>query len=406
MTLPLSGVIILDLADEPMALASRLLADLGGDVIRVEDASGDALRRRGPFVTDEPGLERGLAHILYNAGKRSLALQLGVPEAWEIIASLAANSDVVVAPLHKSALCSEFLSPANFSTVAPHTGVVDALFRRTSADQATDLIGLAAGGQLYLNGYPEDPPNHPAGNLAYKQLSLAAALAVMSMILEKAAGRAPGRVAVSMQEAVMWTTIQSANENYWHWHKTSPTRRGIENLGGRTVFPARDGKYLSLYHHPPAFPAFARWYGEEFGDERFTKPPWDDGFYRFEHAAEITEITGRLCGSMDRDAVVAEGQKRGILAVPVQGVADIASDPHLREREFFQRIWLEQLGVELEVMRAPFVSSGYKVKAKPPPALGEHSRALLEGLCGMDAEMVSLLIDRGIVGVARQGIGA
>ena len=406
MMLPLSGIVILDLADEPVALASRLLADLGADVIRVEDASGDDLRQRGPFVADQPGLERGLAHILYNAGKRSLALRLRSSEAWKIVATVAAHSDVVVAPLRKTALCSEFLDQGTFSAAAPRTGLVDAVFRRTSSEQATDLIGLAAGGQLYLNGYTEDPPNHPAGNLAYKQLSLAAALAAMSTILEKSAGRPPGRVEVSMQEAVMWTTIQSANENYWHWHKMSPTRRGIENVGGRTVCPARDGKYVSLYHHPPAFAAFARWYGEEFGDERFTRPPWDDGFYRFEHAAEITEITGRLCDSMDRDTVVAEGQKRGMLAVPVQGVGDIANDPHLRERGFFQPIWLEQLGAELEVMRAPFVSSGYEMKAKPPPALGQHSRALLEELCGMDAETMSSLIDRGIVGVAHAGVGA
>ena len=85
---------------------------------------------------------------------------------------------------------------------------------------------------------------------------------------------------------------------------------------------------------------------------------------------------------------------------------DIANDPHLRERGFFQRIWLEQLGAELEVMRAPFVSSGYEMKAKPPPALGQHSRALLEELCGMDAETMSSLIDRGIVGVAHAGVRA
>ena len=41
MTLPLAGVLILDLADEPLALAGRLLADLGADVVRVEDAAGD-----------------------------------------------------------------------------------------------------------------------------------------------------------------------------------------------------------------------------------------------------------------------------------------------------------------------------------------------------------------------------
>ncbi|MBA4181065.1 MAG: hypothetical protein C0506_10795 [Anaerolinea sp.] len=404
MSLPLLGTTVLDLGDEPVALASRLLADLGADVIRVESVAGDWLRQRGPFVADEPGIERGLAHILYNAGKRSLAVDFERPEAWDLIRSLASRCDVVIAPLKRNGSVEAFLKTVG-GTGSP-TGVVEPVFRRGSHAEATDLIGIAAGGQLYLNGYSEEAPNHPAGNLAYKQLSLACALAAMSMVLEKAAARSPGCVEVSMQEAVMWTTIQSANENYWHWHKMSPSRRGLENVGGQTVFPARDGKYVSLYHHPPAFPAFARWYAEVTGDGRFTLPPWDDGFYRFEHATEISEITARLCASMDRDAIVAEGQKRGILAVPIQDVADIARDPHLRERNFFQRIWLEQLGAELEVMRAPFVSSAYSMEPKAPPALGEHSREVLRDLCGMNSQRIDALVAGGVVGALAQRVRA
>ena len=92
MTLPLAGVLILDLADEPLALAGRLLADLGADVVRVEDAAGDALRRRGPWVGGEPGVERGLAHLLYNAGKRSVALNLAHSAAPSILDQLAAKT--------------------------------------------------------------------------------------------------------------------------------------------------------------------------------------------------------------------------------------------------------------------------------------------------------------------------
>lgn len=78
-TLPLHDVTVLDLADEATVLASRFLAELGADVVRVERATGDTVRRRPPFLHDQEGLERSLAHLLYNGGKRSLAVDFDDP---------------------------------------------------------------------------------------------------------------------------------------------------------------------------------------------------------------------------------------------------------------------------------------------------------------------------------------
>ena len=76
---PLDGAIVLDLADEPMIIAGRYLADLGARVIRVESATGDYIRRTGPWLDGEPGNERALRHLLYNQGKESFALDLTDP---------------------------------------------------------------------------------------------------------------------------------------------------------------------------------------------------------------------------------------------------------------------------------------------------------------------------------------
>ena len=88
---PLDGALVLDLADEPLLVTGRYLADLGARVIRVEAAGGDATRARGPFVDGEAGAERGLPHLLYNAGKQSLALDLASDEA-----SFVTGSELVI----------------------------------------------------------------------------------------------------------------------------------------------------------------------------------------------------------------------------------------------------------------------------------------------------------------------
>jgi benzylsuccinate CoA-transferase BbsE subunit len=402
-TLPLTGFRVLDMGDEATVLASRLLADLGADVVRVESAGGDAVRSRPPFAGDTPGVERSLAHLLYNAGKRSLALDLERPESWRLVGLVLQQCDVAIAPLEKRPLAAGFFSPEHISNLTSRTGVVDAVFRRNAPDElATDLIGTASGGLLYLNGYPDDPPNKPAGQLAYKQVSLAAALAAVSMILEQAASGSGGRVTVCMQEAVMWTTIQSANENYWYWHRARPERRGLSNLGGQTIFQARDGGWVSFYQHPPAWPAFVAWVAESLGDRRFEAAEWEDQLYRLEHQAEVTSVTAMLCKRLNRDNLVAEAQRRAILVVPVQSVADIAQDPHLRARGFFQEVWHEQLGRAIETYRSPFVSSAYEVIARPAPALGQHSREILGELCGLDEHEIDHLAKDGVVGTSER----
>ena len=97
-SLPLADVIVLDLADEATVFGTRLLAELGARVIRIEDARGDAVRKRGPFLHDTPGMETGLAHLLYNAGKESVALDLASADSWRTIETIARACDVVVGP--------------------------------------------------------------------------------------------------------------------------------------------------------------------------------------------------------------------------------------------------------------------------------------------------------------------
>ena len=73
----LAGVVVVD-ASEGVAggYASRLLADLGAEVVKVEPPAGDRLRALGPFPGDRPDLEAGGLHLALNAGKRSLVLDL------------------------------------------------------------------------------------------------------------------------------------------------------------------------------------------------------------------------------------------------------------------------------------------------------------------------------------------
>src|SRR5262245_32971135 len=87
---------IIDLAGLPGAYATRLFAEEGHEVIRIEDAAGDTLRRLPPFFGEKQDLEHGAYHQFLNAGKKSLTLNLGSPAGQKIFLQLLSQSDALV----------------------------------------------------------------------------------------------------------------------------------------------------------------------------------------------------------------------------------------------------------------------------------------------------------------------
>ena len=265
-SLPLTGAIIIDLSDECLSLTGRFLADLGAEVIRVEAAAGDALRIAGPHVADRLDPESGLRHLLHNAGKRSLALNFDAPGAWDLVDRLLAHADIVIAPLEKSPEARRALAADRLRRVHPHLGLIDAVMKRGGeALPASDLVGVAAGGIMQGLGYPDAAPDYPAGRLAYKQASLVGAATATAMLHAARHGAPASHVCVSLQEAILSTTIHFANQNMWRLLGEKPKRRGGEIS---TLLQAQDGRWLTFGitpNTPARFQAFAQWLHERAG---------------------------------------------------------------------------------------------------------------------------------------------
>src|SRR5258706_13035582 len=75
----LAGLRVIEIADERAEYAGLLLAGLGAAVIKIEPPEGNATRRIGPFLDDEPGPERSLFFWNYNCNKKSVVLDLQSP---------------------------------------------------------------------------------------------------------------------------------------------------------------------------------------------------------------------------------------------------------------------------------------------------------------------------------------
>ena len=93
---PLKGVRVLDLADEKGLYCTKLLADLGADVIKIEPPDGDRSRKIGPFLKNDTHREQSLYWFHFNTNKRSITLNLKTCDGREVFKKLCSNTDIVV----------------------------------------------------------------------------------------------------------------------------------------------------------------------------------------------------------------------------------------------------------------------------------------------------------------------
>ncbi|HEY2042401.1 MAG TPA: CoA transferase, partial [Jatrophihabitans sp.] len=93
---PLSGLRLLELADQTGQFCGKLLGDLGADVIKIEPPGGEPCRHTGPFLDDIPHPERSLSFWYYNTSKRGITLDINKADGRDLFRRLAATADVVL----------------------------------------------------------------------------------------------------------------------------------------------------------------------------------------------------------------------------------------------------------------------------------------------------------------------
>ena len=197
--------------DVSNAYATRLLADLGADVVKIEfPGRGDSLRAWGPFPLGREGdPEAGGLFLYLNAGKKSVALDLEAPADYRAFLDLVRGADLMVASGARGTL--EPLG-CDFTTLRaenPRLAMVRVSgFGETgpwSGRPETEFVAQAAGGWVSAHGRPAEDPVQCGGRLAeYHMASYAAATALTAVRASRDTGQ-PTLVDVCGMEAFVGT---------------------------------------------------------------------------------------------------------------------------------------------------------------------------------------------------------
>lgn len=379
----LASVRVVDLSDISGVYGTKVLSDLGADVVRVEPPGGDPMRDVPPFLGGKPGSDRSLVFTYMNIGKRSVALDLDDPAGRASLDRLAACADLVYysgATQDLDALELPALRQRHprlvLTTVTPFglTGP----FRSWAG---SDLVAWAMGGLASTVGDPDRPPLAPAATaqLAYilgGQFAALSSLAALRTARRSGTGQV---VDVSLQECV--TAIGGDCGLVTGFLEDLMPRRRAGNRRKTTApfghYPTKDGAAAIVTAVPSHWDAFAQWVFERTGNNAVLDPAFKGGPQaRAGDMADVINVFAEdFTRSLTRQELFEEGQRRGIPITPVNDAQAVVDDPQLAERQF----WTE-LDIDGEAIRspgAPYRFSATPWRGGPVPSPGEHSDKIL-----------------------------
>ena len=232
---------VLDLTDEKGLLCSKILADLGADVIKIEKPGGDGCRRLGPFFKGDTHPEKSLLWFAYNLNKRGITLDISTRDGSLLFKRLVKNADFVIESFSPGYMPSLGLGYENLKEINPAiimTSITPFGQDGPNKDWKTsDIVGMATGGFMALVGDSDRPPVRISVDQAYSHGCSEAAVASLVSLFDRHQSGQGQYIDVSIQASVVTTTISAVP--YWDMgevilKRSGPYRAGLRE-GGKVV---------------------------------------------------------------------------------------------------------------------------------------------------------------------------
>ena len=376
---PLDGLTILDLSRVlACPFASMILAELGARVIKVEQpGSGDETR------SFEPQLAKDSAYYFAcNRSKESITVNLRSDEGRKLIRALAQKADVLLENFPVGTLGRYGLDYAALSSVNPTIIYVSCTgFGQTgpyAEKKGYDTVFQAMGGIMSLTGEKGGGPVKPGLPVADLTSGLWIAIAILASLAGRARTGKGCYVDFSMLDGqVALLTLAAAR---FFALGEVPPRLGTEHPGRvpSASFRCKDGKYAHITASDQHWAPLCRALGVEDWGRAFP-----ENSIRVEKRDDVMRVLTEKISVLGRAELIARLDELDVPVGPVNDVAEILSDPHVRARRLVGSFDYPGVG-EFKALALPYKFLGWdNPEVGAPPALGEHTGRVLSELLGI-----------------------
>jgi crotonobetainyl-CoA:carnitine CoA-transferase CaiB-like acyl-CoA transferase len=389
---PLEQLTILDLSRVlACPFASMVLAELGARVIKVEQpGSGDETR------AFEPQLARDSAYYFAcNRSKESITVNLRSPEGKKIIRELAAKADVVVENFPVGTLGRYALDFASLSALNEKLIYVSCTgFGQTgpyAEKKGYDTVFQAMGGLMSLTGEKGGGPVKPGLPVADLTSGLWVAIAILAALAGRARTGKGCHIDFSMLDGqVALLTLAAAR--FFALNEVPP-RLGTEHPGRvpSATFRCKDGKYAHITASDQHWLPLCKALGLSDWGLAF-----NDNALRVKERDEVMQQLTKAVEKLNRSELLALLDEVDVPVGPVNDVAEILGDPHVRARRLVGSFDYPGVG-EFRALALPYKFLGWDApEIGRPPTLGEHTERILASLNYSTEEIAELREKRAI----------
>ncbi|MGH8681627.1 MAG: CaiB/BaiF CoA transferase family protein [Burkholderiales bacterium] len=394
--LPLNGVRVLAVEQYGAGpFGTMFLADHGAEVIKVENPAdgGDMSRAVGPHFF-APG--DSLFFHSFNRNKKSLTLDLGRPEGQAVFHDLVRTADAVASNLRgdvpeKLGLVYAHLKAHNPKIVCAHLSAYGRTGPR-AAWPGFDYLMQAEAGYFSLTGEPGAPPARFGLSIVDLMSGLGLAYALLAALTGARATGVGRDVDVSLFDMALANTCYLAT---WYLNEgvaaTRLPRSAHPSLTPCQLYRTRDGWIYIMCNKEKFWPALCEKLGrrEWIEDARFRR--FAD---RLQHRDLLTELLDGELGRRTTGEWLAHFAG-AVPAAPINDLAQALENPFVTEHGRLQTLPHPTRG-SFRMVAPPVRCPGDEAPARPAPALGEHTEALL-GELGYDGARIRALRDAGVI---------
>ncbi|AKS33234.1 CaiB/BaiF CoA transferase family protein [Mycolicibacterium goodii] len=400
---PLAGITVVALEQAVSApMCTRVLADFGARVIKVENPNGGDFARDYDDVVLGPG---GLAaHFVWaNRGKESIALDLKTPGGIDVLHRLLDRADALVSNLAPGATARMGLAPADLAERHPQVIPVEidgyGSGGPLSHKRAYDLLVQAESGACAVTGHPGLPakPGPPVADIS---TGLYAALSVMALFIGRL--RQPGGAAPSVAVSLFDTMIDIMGYPLTYTQHSGvdqePLGMSSPAVAPYGAFDTRDGQTVVLgTTNDREWQRLAR---EIIGRPDLADDPRFAGNSdRCAHREVLDDAIRTWCAQHDLATIQQIADEAGIGNSRFNRPSEVLAHQHLKDRDRWRQVATPK--GEIAALLPPPVISGYEMPMGAVPGLGEHTDHILRDI-GLSAEDIAALREQGAIGPTSQ----